>query len=163
MTNLQWIRERDTCLLKDQETVLIDLRLQHGGNASFFIQQKKYNITRKGFWMPVYHLVQNNEPVLKMIHSFWGSNAKIVFEDGSTYSMEYKNRNGLQIIFLDGKQEILSYGTVLNEKQPILSFHIGIAMEDAEKLLQLAALGMTIATCIFKENSSDDAIITMIA
>lgn len=163
MTNLQWVREGDTCLLKDQEMVLIDLRLQHGGNASFFIQQKKYTITRKGFWIPVHHLVQNNVPVLKMMHGFWGSNAKIVFEDGSTYGMEYRNKNGLQIIFLDGDQEILSYGTVLNEQQPVMSFHIGIAMEDAEKLLLLAALGMTISACIFKENSSDDAIITMIA
>lgn len=163
MTNLQWTREKDTCWLKDQETTLLTLHLQQGGAAECLIQEKPYKICRKGFWNPAYQILQKETPILTVTHGFWGSSGKINFSDGSVCTMEYKNRNGLKLFFMDQEKEILSFGTVLQNHQHTITFHIGIAMEDAEKLLLLSALGMTIFSCMVKENISDDVLIAIIA
>lgn len=163
MTNLQWVRDKETCFLKDQETTLLTLHLQQAGDAQLQIRDKQYRIRRKGFWKPVYQILQNETTLVTLSHGFWGSNGKIVFGDGTVCTMEYKNRNGLKLCFMDQEKEILSFGTVFQNGQYTISFHIGIVMEDAEKLLLLSALGMTIFSCMVKENISDDVLITMIA
>jgi hypothetical protein len=92
--------------------------------------------------------------VVKITHSLWGGNGRIVFGDGKTYSTSYTNKCGLKLRFLKDENEILVYGIEFVNKKPTLAFSIGIAMIDVDKILILSAVGMIIFSSIFKEMAS---------
>lgn len=156
MRNLKWIKEDKRYLLKSDESSMIDLTITSAGAASFFIANKQYQVSKKGFFSPAYIVQSEGEEILKLSHGFWGSSGRIAFSDGSVYTSEYKNKGGLKMRFMDGENEILSYGRNVENKKLVPSFSIGISMVDADKLLILAALGVIIFQCLFSEDSSGD-------
>lgn len=163
MKNLKWVREDKKYLLKNDETTMIDLSVNPSNTSSFVIDNKQYQVFHKGFFSPVYIVQSNEKEILKLSHSFWGSNGKIVFNDGTVYTCDYKNKGGLTMRFMDGDNEILSYGRSIENKNVVPFFSIGIAMVDAEKLLVLAALGFIMVQCLFKEDdASDDASLLLV-
>ncbi len=156
MKNIQWIKDGKKELLKKEDEVLIDLSFQPGGVSHFSINNKNFAVNRKGFWNPVYSVTENEKEVLLLSHNFWGSNGKLVFADGAVYACVYQNKGGLKMKFLKGDMEILSYGLEMKNHRPETTFHLGIALVDAEKLLLLAALGKVIFSTLFMEDSSGD-------
>ena len=163
MRKLYWEKEIDTYLLKNSDEILVALSFKLAGNSSFLINSKEYFISKRGFWNPGYFIEHKEECILKLTHSFWGSNGKIVFNDGTEYGTDYKTLGGLKLRFLDGKKELLVYKTEVVNNRPELHFHVIENIMDAEKLLILAALGMTIFSTIFRESStSDDDITTLL-
>lgn len=159
MNNLYWVKENGKHLLKNNDNVLIELSINVTGQSIFTINQKQYTIGRKGFWNAYYYIADGNLELVKIIHSFWGSNGKIAFTDSTSFTSEYKAKSGtLHMRFLDGDKEILCYKSLIENSKPTLQFTIGTSMVDAEKLLLLAALGKVLFSTLFNDgNSSDDA------
>lgn len=164
MNNLHWVKENGKHLLKNDATVLIELLINVTGQSSFTINEKQYTIGRKGFWNAYYYINDGSTEIVKIVHSFWGSNGKIAFTDGSSFTSEYKAKSGtLNMRFLDGDKEILSYKSLIENNKPMLQFTIGTSMVDAEKLLLLAALGKVLFSTLFNDgNSSDNDVATSI-
>lgn len=156
MKNLKWLKVGNKYLLKTEETVLVDLTINLTGTSIFIIGSNEYQVSRRGFFSPVYTILSKEEKVLTLSHSFWGSEGRIVFNDGSVYTSNYKNKDGLKIRFMDGEHEIITYGRTIENKQSVPFFSIGISMIDADKLLMLAALGAIMLDCLYRENSVED-------
>ena len=156
MTNLQWIKEEKKYLLVNDKITLVEVIINTAGTSNFNIGSKQYQVTRKGVFSHVYIVQSNEEIILKLSHSFWGSNGRIVFNDQSVYSCDYRTKAGLKIVFRDGENEILSYSRSLQNNKVITSFSVGISMIDADKLLVMAALGFIMLQSLFREDSSDD-------
>lgn len=156
MNNLYWVKEGNKHLLKNEENVLIELGINMVDPSFFTISNKHYSIGRKGFWN-AYYIQEGNMEIAKIVHSFWGSNSRIVFADGSSFTGEYKVKQGnLQLRYLDGDKEILSYKALLEHGKPSFHFSVGTSMVDAEKLLLLAALGKVIFTLLYSDGQSND-------
>mgnify|MGYP007086748585 CR=1 FL=1 len=153
--NLTWTRNGQMNLLISDGQPLITLRLRSATAAEFELNNKTYRISTKGLWNPVCSVHQDDREVLRLSYGFWRSKGKIIFNDGSEYDSEYRSKGGLKLRFLNNGNEILSYGYAFENRRPVLVFSLGTDMIDAEKLLILAALGMTIYTGIFKEISGD--------
>jgi len=157
MNDLYWVKENGKYLLKNNDAILIDLSMNTTGQSVFTINNKQYTIARKGFWNAYYYIADGYTEVLRIVHSFWGSNGKIAFADGSSYISEYKAKSGVLCMrFIDGDKEILSYKTMLQKHSLSLDFTVGTSMVDAEKLLLLAALGKVLFTTLFNDGSATD-------
>jgi hypothetical protein len=141
---------------------LVDLAINLTSTSTFVIGSNIYKVNKKGFFSPVYTILHKEEKVLTLSHSFWGSEGRIVFNDGSVYACNYKNKGGLKIRFMDGEHEILTYGRIMENKKSVPYFSIGISMIDADKLLVLAALGSIMLHCLFSENSVGDEASTLL-
>ncbi len=157
MKKLYWTKKGDDYLLKNDEEVLLSLFFKLSGTSSFIINNKEYIISKKGFWNPGYFIKHNEEYILKLTHHFWGSNGKIVFNDGTEYTTDYKTRGGLKLRLTEEDREILAYKTQFVNSRPVMNFQVSENMLDADKLLIMAALGMTIYTTIFGEDGTSDA------
>jgi hypothetical protein len=152
MQSLQWTNDANRYLLKNGEELLVDLIHQKAGNYVFFINNNRYTITSKGFWNPKYEVVQGEKMVLQLTYGIWRSKGKIIFADGSEYQFDYQSKEGIRFRFLDQEKEIMVFGIDYNNTQQLkVNFYVGIIMEDAEKLLLMSALGMSIFSSISKE------------
>lgn len=157
MKNLQWQRDGDLFLLKNNQDVLVSLSQKNCMNADFVMGTTEYQIERKGFWIPGYSVsTKAGDHILKLTHSFWGSRGTIAFNDGWVCDMVYSSKGGLTLRFTEGGNEILVYGTVFENKAQKMYFNTGTALLDADKLLMLAALGLTIFNTMQKENNGED-------
>lgn len=164
MQNLKWINEGNRYILKNGEEVMVDLLHSLSGNDTFFINAKKYNIVCKGFWNPGYEIKLEEKTILRFSYGIWKNAGTIIFSDGSQYQSDYRSKNGLKMRFLDKENEIMVYGMEYNNRQNIsMSFYVGIVMEDAEKLLILAALGMSIFSSQLREMISGEDLLLLIA
>jgi hypothetical protein len=152
MHNLQWTNEGNRYLLKNGDEVMVDLVHNVSGNDSFFINHNRYSISRKGFWNPGYEIEQQGKTVLQLTYGIWKSTGKIIFSDASEYQSDYQSKNGLKLRFLDKENEIMVFGIDFSYPQQLkMNFYVGIVMEDAEKLLILAALGMSVFSSVYRE------------
>jgi hypothetical protein len=156
MSNVQWTREVDRYQLKNEDNTLVDLSMPISGQAVFTMGSKTYQVIKKGFWNPVYHLIQDSQLILKLTHSFWGSNGRIAFEDGAVYTNHYKTKDGLKMVIMEQDNEVLSYSIAFQKKERKTAFHFGSSIIDAEKILILAALGMVVFSSFFREAYPDD-------
>ena len=155
-SNLQWTKEGNKHLLKNDGYTQIELTIQTGGKSICIINGIQYIISSKGFWQPVYQIQKEGVEILKLTHSFWGSNGTIQFENGSTYSLKYTTGSNFKLIFRDAENDIITYGTARANNQLAMTYHIGISMVDADKILLLSALGMVIFYSMCREFMSDD-------
>ena len=165
MKNLKWISNGENHYLKNDEETLVDLIIAPLKKPSFIINQKKYIVSCKGFWNPAYIIHCEEQEIVKITHSLWGGNGRIIFNDGKTYNTNYTNKGGLKLRFLKDENEILTYRIEFVNKKPVLAFSIGTTMIDAEKILILSAIGMIIFSSIFKEmaTGSDATTTAMLA
>jgi hypothetical protein len=155
MKNIKWIQQGQKYFLKNDEALLLTLNIHPTIGADFKLNNKTYEICTKGNWNPTWCINVDGTEIVKLISGFWSSKGKIMFSDGTEYSNEFTSKGGLKMRFLDSGNEILSYEVVFENKRPALAFTLGIEMVDAEKLLILAAFGMTIFSNIFKEMAGD--------
>ena len=151
MKNIKWVNEGEKHYLKSDAETLIDLTIIPLKKPSFIINQQKYTVSNKGFWNPAYVISCNDQEVVKITHSIWGGNGKVVFSDGEISSTHYSNKGGLKLRFLKDENELLVYGIEFVNKKPVLTFNIGTTLIDAEKILLLSAIGMIIFSTIFNE------------
>lgn len=156
MKNVQWIREGRNYWLQSDGTSLISLTVHPATGSEFILNNRKYSIRTKGVWNPASYVSVNGSEILKLTHRFWGSKGTITFTDGTIYESEYTSKGGLQLCFLNAGHEILSFRIVFENKQPVLKFTMGIEVIDAEILLILAALGMTLFSSIFEEMTGEN-------
>ena len=157
MKNLKWQRDGELFLLKNNQEVLVSLFQKNCMNADFVMGPTEYHIERKGFWIPGYSVsTKAGDNVLKLTHSFWGSRGTVTFNDGWVCDMVYNSKGGLTLRFIDSGNEILVYSTVFENRAQKMYFNTGTALLDADKLLVLAALGLTIFNTMHKENNSVD-------
>jgi hypothetical protein len=154
MKNLKWIQDGQKYFLTNDETLLLTLNFLPAAGADFILNEKEYLVNQKGSWNPAYYVTASGKEIIKLTHSFWGSKGKIICWDDTVYKCEYINKGGLMVRFLDGENELLSYYLSTKTKQLTIGFSIGTYMEDAEKLLILAALGMVLFTSLAGENFS---------
>lgn len=158
MNNLYWAKESGKYYLKNEDEVLVELYTNRSGKSFFKIDQRQYTVERKGFWSAHYYVFEAEKDVLKVIHNFWGSNGKIILNDGTFYNSIYTNRNGIvEMSFTDRDNHILSFRTFILNKKREIHFSLGIAMIDADSLLLLSALGMLLFHTLFNEDSNDDS------
>lgn len=163
MKNLQWTKEGGHYLLKNKEEVFINLNHTPSKSATFSINNRYYSISLKGFWAPRYVVSYEGENILELAYSLWKTSGNIKCSDGSTYQLKYESKNGFKMRFLDGESEILSYAMDYKDLKNLkMSFYIGTVMEDAEKLLRLAALGMSIFLSHIGEMTSADDLLLLI-
>lgn len=151
MEKLSWTNEGNKYFLKSGESILMTLQVYPAATAEFNLNGKKYVISTKGIWNPCCYITSEEKEILKLTHNFWSSKGKIVFLDGTECNSEYTSRGGLKLRFSEAEKEVLSYGVSFENKRPHLIFKLGFEMIDAEKLLILAALGMTMFSSLFKE------------
>ena len=161
MENLKWVKEDKNYILKNDEVAMVNLSISLAKGSSFIIHDKQYQISRKSFWKTGYLVRYNDKEILTLSDNFWGSNGKILFNDGTVYSINFKTKGGLKMRFMDGENEILSYTTAIENKKNVIVFSIGTATTDAEKLLILSALGMMIFTISFGDDASGDDILLL--
>jgi hypothetical protein len=141
-------------------TQLISLKIGHSGLSSFVMADQAYEIIKKGSWNPVYLVRSQAEEILKCSYPFWGSTGKVRFNDGSIYQVKYSNQPYFKLSFIDGDNEILSYGLTLGKNKPVITFSVSNSLVDAEKVLILAALGKKLiygkfhAACNADDNDS---------
>ncbi len=151
MKNLKWTSQGEKHYLKNDEETLVDLTINPLKKPSFIINQKQYIVSNEGFWNPSYIINCNEQEIVKISHSLWGSGGRIIFNDGKIYTTKFTNKGGLKLKFLQDENEILVYGIEFVNKKPVLNFSIGTIMIDAEKILILSAIGMIMFSSIFKE------------
>ncbi len=156
MSNLQWTKEGDKHLLKNDGTAQIELTIQSGGKSNCIINGIQYTISSKGFWQPIYQIKKDDVEILKLTHSFWGSNGTLHFEDRSTYSLKYTTGSNFKLIFRDADDDIITFGTTRVNNKLEMTYNIGISVVDADKVLLLSALGMVIFSGMYREPMSDD-------
>ncbi len=156
MQNLTWTRKGSKNLLISDGNVLVTLNIKSTTGADFLLNDREYIISTKGAWNPVCYVTSNGLEILKLTHGFWTSKGKIIFNDGSIYDTEYISKAGIKLRFSNAGNEILSYAVAFENKRAVLHFAIGIEMIDADKLLILAALGMTMFSGIFMEIAGDN-------
>ena len=84
MKNLKWISNGENHYLKNDEETLVDLIIAPLKKPSFIINQKKYIVSCKGFWNPAYIIHCEEQEIVKITHSLWGGNGRIIFNDGKT-------------------------------------------------------------------------------
>jgi hypothetical protein len=161
MQHLKWIKEGYRYTLKSDETFLMTLHIYPAAGAAFILNEKEYVISTKGIWNPSIYVTTSGKEILKLTHSIWSSKGKILFNDGTEYYNEYTSKGGLQLRFTDAGNEILSYAVAFENKRPLLKFTLGNEMIDAEKLLILAALGMTLFSSAFREIAGENDITTV--
>ena len=162
MKNLQWQKTQNAYLLKNEEEVLLDLTLNPAKTSYFTLDNKKFSIKITGFWQPIYSVFEGDNEIAKLTHNFWGSDGKISFNDDTFFTSQYKYKGGFKLIFADGENEVLRDGTEVIEKKHEVTFSVGFAMVDAEKLLILAALGKVIFTTLYMEASGDDVMASLL-
>jgi hypothetical protein len=162
MEKLNWTKKGHTHILKNGESVLLTLHIHPTTGADFILNGKEYTIGTKGIWSRYYYITSGENEILKLTHNFWSSKGKITFNDGSECTNEYTSKGGLKLRFADAENEILSYSMVFENKKPTLKFKLGLEMIDAEKLLILAALGMTLFSGILQEIGGDGDAATMV-
>ncbi len=164
MQNLKWINEGNRYILKNGEEVMVDLLHSLSGNDTFFINKKKYSIVCKGFWNPRYEIKLEEKTILRFSYGIWKNSGTIVFADGSQYQSDYRSKNGLKMRFLDNDSEIMVYSIEHNHPKNVsMGFYVGIVMEDAEKLLILAALGMSVFSSQLREMISGEDLLLLIS
>jgi hypothetical protein len=163
MNNLRWYKTGDAYYLASPAEELVKLQFELVGKTLFWMNHEVYEVRRSGFWNQRYAVYKNNKEVVSVSHNFWGSKGNIKFTDGIEYTSDYKYKNTLTLLFLDGDAEILSYhvGNEKGKHQTI--FNPGIALVDAERLLLLATLGMVMFLNIFNEFKEDDSSFLLLA
>lgn len=158
MKNVKWVKKGESELLVTGEQVLIDLKVDLLKDSVCLIQNTEYTIRRKGMWQHNYTMFHQNRQVLKMVFNFWGNKGTVHFNDGTFIHCDFEVNGGMKIRFLDKGQEILSYKSISKQSSREILFHIGIAFVDAEKLLQLAAIGKYIFTTLYQECGDEAAL-----
>ncbi len=162
MKNLKWEKTESSFLLKNLNEILLSVIFKPGAASEFNIGSSTYRIEKKGFWIPTLRVLLDDQEILKTTHSFWGSKGTITFIDGTTYQIDYNVNKLLKISFSDKEKEILSYGTMFEDKHPVMYFSMGTAILDADKLLILSALGLVMFYSAFRENSASEEIMTFL-
>jgi hypothetical protein len=151
VNNLKWISDGQKKMLMSEGHILVSLHIRSAINAEFLLNDKTYSIRTKGIWNPSYGVFSADQEIITLSYSFWTTKGRIVFNDGAVYESAYTSKGGLKLRFLNNGHEILSYGYVFENKRPSMVFSLGTDMIDAEKLLLLAALGMTMFSGVFME------------
>lgn len=155
--NIFWEKEPGTFLLKNDGEILISLNYQPISGSVFKIAGKTYRIEKSGVWTTIHTIFSEERPILKLTQGFWGTKGNILFNDGSTFHLNYSNKTGFRLSFLDDQgTELLYYQTLFENKRPKISFNLGITLIDADKLLVLSALGFALFYPAFSENSSGE-------
>ncbi|MFN7118052.1 MAG: hypothetical protein ACK4TA_14725 [Saprospiraceae bacterium] len=165
MNTLRWERRDQHYELKQQHETLVRLQYDAIKDCVFSLGNQQYAIHRAGFWNPVYIILQQHKTIATLRHSFWGSGGNIQFSDSAVYQVEYKYKNTLTLCILDADKELLRYYVIKENNKNQGFLQLGIHMEDAERLLQLATLAMVVFLSIFNEfnsNGGDDVIIDLI-
>lgn len=138
-------------MLMREGYLLATLNIRSSTSAEFVLNEKNYSIRTSGLWNPSCSVFSGEEEIVKLSYRFWTTKGSIVFKDGSVYESAYTSKGGLKLRFLNKGHEILSYGYVFENKRPLMVFSLGTDMIDAERLLLLAVLGMTMFSGIFRE------------
>jgi hypothetical protein len=162
MKNLKWEKVESSFLLKNDHDILVSLDFKAGSASVFTIGSNVYRIEKKGVWVPALRVLSGDIEILNIKHNFWGSKGIITFFDGTTYQIDYNHGKIWRISFLDQEKEILSYSTVFEKNRPAMSFNMGTAILDAEKLLILTALGFVMFYAAFRENSASEEMKTFL-
>lgn len=154
--SLKWKRKGRLYELQQQGEILVQLQYEAAKNCLFKIGNQPFEVQRKGFWNPTYHVLQNETAIASLNHQFWGSKGLIHFQNGAIYQVEYKYKNILTLCISDNDSEILRYfvKSENNKQEGILQ--LGITMEDAERLLLLVTIAMVVFLSIFNEFNTDD-------
>lgn len=79
---LSWIFSDNMVTLKAGEEILLEMKEDKSGRASFVLEDEKYIIRNEGFWNPNTVIVKEGKVLLIMKRNFLGSKAKIEFENG---------------------------------------------------------------------------------
>jgi hypothetical protein len=153
-SGMQWIRQNDQYQLINQGETLVSVTIRQHKHAEAIINGVGHDIRLTGFWNPGYTVTNNSGTVLTLTHSFWGSKGKIRFADGSTFSSQYLNHRNLELQLQQDGAMVVSYAVSYAAGRPVMVFQAGIALEDAEKLLILAALGLTMFSAILTETQA---------
>jgi hypothetical protein len=162
MKNLTWTKEGNFDLLKNNDETLITLSVKPCGASTFIIAGVSYQVVKKGFWKPVCCVVANNQEILTLETGFWTTNGTVTFRDGTVFRNDYRSNGKLAVRFFTEQAEILAYSYTLNGGTPKITFSIGNAILDVEKLLILAALGFVMFSTFFREMSASSDVIILV-
>lgn len=157
---LSWIFSDNMVTLKAGEEILLEMKEDKSGRASFVLEEEKYIIRNEGFWNPNTVIVKEGKVLLVLKRNFLGSKAKIEFENGKVYTCKYKNAPLVKLSFFSkDKKEILHY-RLKPKNTPKTVLSIQDDSINKHELLMLIVLGCYSFKGIVKENDSSGMIVS---
>lgn len=163
MVNLNWIKTTNSFLLKDNDSVLVNLNYNVGKKSIFYIDEQEYTIDLVGFWIPEYVVIKGRQKIISLKPSFWKNKGEVIFNDSSRFTTEYKNKNGLSLIISEGDNHVLSYKSKFVGTTRTVVLEMGINLIDVDKILLLATLGFVMLNSALSEESSSGDILLLIS
>jgi hypothetical protein len=158
------MKKGDAYYLATPEVEIMKLLVEATGKAIFWLNDEVYEVKRAGLWSSRYTICKSNKEVLSLSNNFWGGKGKIQFADGTHYISSYSYSCTMKLRFSDGDSEILQYGVSNEGGKQQVTLNVGIALIDADRLLILAALGMTLFLDMLNQiQDSDDTILIIAA
>ncbi|MDX2173749.1 MAG: hypothetical protein SFY56_11560 [Bacteroidota bacterium] len=163
MINLNWVKTTKSFLLKNEDTILVNLNYNVGKKSSFYIDENEYTIDLVGFWIPEYVVLKGNRKIISLKQSFWENKGEIIFNDTYCFTSEYKNKNGLSLVISEGDNHVLSYKIKFEGTTRTVVLEMGTNLIDVDKILLLATLGFVMINSALSDESSSGDILLLIS
>ncbi len=155
---LTWSFSENLITLKSGDDIILEMKEEKSGKASFTLEEEKYIIHNEGFWNPNTIIVKEGKQILKMKSHFLGSKAKIEFANAKVYTCKFKNDPLVKLSFYSkDKNEVLHYKLKPKHK-PKIVLNILDDSGNKQELLMLIVLGCYSFKGIVKENDTSNLI-----
>ncbi|MFY8004469.1 MAG: hypothetical protein ACOVNR_06475 [Chitinophagaceae bacterium] len=147
MSSLTWLQQplgKNFLLLNKQE-VLIQLQISNTGSATFNIGNKSFIVYCNEFLDPRLIVSENKNQLISLINTYWSNEGVIKFNNGYEFVCIYLFKENLkEINIYNNNNLVLSYRVTQFETVTNHWLDFSTYMEDADSLLQLAALAKII-------------------
>lgn len=160
---MEWQKDKEVYLLVNNNEILIKVFMDLNNKAMFEINNKLYQFKHKGFFNPVYFVTCEGQEILHLKNSLWGGKGYVEFSDTAHFSLKISSGSDFKLQFFDGVQEILTYGYKIEKKKSKMTFAVGEAIIDADKLLILSAVGLITFTPYIAENNGGEELLTILS
>jgi len=165
MADLFWTKTGDAYYLASSTEELVKLQFDGSSKIIFWMNNEVYEVRRLGWWSRSIAILHKHQEVLVATQRSCGSGGTVTFADGAQFLIDYKSSGPFVLRVMDGQSEILRYRASEDHGQKTAILTLGITLIDAERLLQLATLGMVLFLTRFKDcrtSGNDEDILLLV-